>query len=170
MYSDCNTLVKAGTQSATFVRTLFRILTPNIETFSTFGTAPSLLSIPTNIPPYKIGQLKLQLIQCFVYLLFKPLKQDSDNAFEVGGSTYFWCVLMFVTDRLEERTLPSLRRRDSDMDGTHFVLRTRLREVQLLMLSSRSAELRTTTCPRRQTELGFRVTISCLGLIHDVYQ
>lgn len=38
----------------------------------------------------------------------------------VKGSTYFARISILVIDQLEERTLMSMKRRDSDMDCSHY--------------------------------------------------
>lgn len=94
VYYDGATLTKLVTSSATFVLVWFSNLKLHMETWFTVGIVPSSRSIPTNIPADERLQLKLQLLHRFIFLLFKPLIQDSYHSFVVDCSTYCPRMLM----------------------------------------------------------------------------
>lgn len=99
----------------------------------------------------KTAGLKLQLAQRFLFLHFKPLIKAYYKGTVQNGCTYFPLVAMLVDDQPEERTLLSLKRRDSDMDCTHCMLRSRIggtqHRHQTQVVSSSSDEH--VTAPRR---------------------
>lgn len=74
--------------------------------------------------------MKLQLSHRFLFLLFKLLIEASYTGTVVNGCTYYPRICMLITDQAEERTLMSLKRRDSDMDCSRCVLQYCLSSAQ----------------------------------------
>lgn len=113
-------------QSSAFVRLRFSNLRPHMETWYTVCIAPSSQSIPTAIKNQKKCQLELQLGHRFLLLLFKPLIDASQTGMVVNGQTYYPRTCMIIAGQPQERTLMSVKRRDSDMYCSHCVLQSPL--------------------------------------------
>lgn len=121
-FSDGTTLSKAGTQVATFVRLLISNFGPHSHKWYTVRFMPSTTSIPSSLTDEWRRTLQLQLFHRFLYLLFNPLISASLHGSIVNGVTYFPRHGMIGADQPEESSLLCLKRHDSDMDCTHFVL------------------------------------------------
>lgn len=120
------------------------------------GIAPTARSIPGIFPDEKVRHFKVQLLQRIIFVLFKRLIQSSCNEVVVGGTTYVPLISMLVADQPEEHTLVFLKRCDSDMDCTYFVLRSTLRTDHLQLqaqLQANSSDDDATRPTRRRASL-----------------
>lgn len=124
------TLVKTGTQGDTFLRVLFMKL--YTENWFKTGIESTDRAIPSGIPDERRRQLRLQLLQRFIFITFKELIRASYDGFVIDGCTYIQRISMFVEDQHEERMVLALKRLDSDMHCTHCILQSRHRNVQKL--------------------------------------
>lgn len=129
-YSNWAKLTKLWTQSATFLRVWFISIKQYTEKWLKIGIAPTARTIPSSVPNARRGQLRLSLLQRFIYICFKKRNQACFNGFVFKGYTYITRVGMFVADQPEERTVIALKRNDSDMDCSHCTLQSRIRNVQ----------------------------------------
>lgn len=133
MYSDGTTMSKSGTQSLTFVRVSLSSLHPHSEQWHTIRIAPTSSSIPTALPLQRRRQLKLQLLHWFMFRIFRTTTLASFSGIIVHCSTFYPRIAMLIADQPEERTLMSLKRRYSDMDCSHCMLRPRIRSYGPLL-------------------------------------
>lgn len=67
-------------------------------------------------------------IDIYMFRLFHPLLLTSFTGFILYRTMFIPRLAMVLPDQPEERTLLTLKRRYSDMDCIHYILRTRLRE------------------------------------------
>lgn len=130
VYYEGTTMSKSGTQSLTVIRVRFGNLRPHKEKWLTLGIAPTTTSIPSTLPDQRRLQLKHQLLQRFIFRMMRSLVQASYIGFIHNGSTYFPRVAMLIADQPKERTLLSLKRRDSFTHSCMCTLTSRIMPQQ----------------------------------------
>lgn len=124
------TLTMSSTQGATFIHVRFSNVKLYMEKWFKIGIAPSTRQVLKDILEDRRRHLQLQLLERFISLCIKEMIEESFNGFIIDGSNFTPRAGMFMADQPIERTVLCYKRRDLDMDCTHCILQSSIRNVQ----------------------------------------
>lgn len=103
----------------------------NIRTYTeqwfTIALTLNSESIQLNIAEERRRQCKLHLYHISLFMAFRDVTSSSLHGCIIAGRKYFPRIELVIPYQPKDRTLLSLKRRESDMDCTHCVLHSRVR-------------------------------------------
>lgn len=122
-YSDGATLAKSRSHCAPFIRVLFSNIDACSESLFTVFIAPNTKAIPPEVPGKNRRKMQLNLMQWFIFTIFKKIITASHNGTVSDAVLLFSRISMIASYQPEDRTLLCLLNALISMTVAYFLCR-----------------------------------------------